>query len=511
MSERACRIVGGPAGSPLRGWGWSAAKWFGAVASMIVTMLGSPSAATAADQRPNVFFAIADDWGWPHAGVYGDKVVETPTFDRLAREGVMFTHAYVAAPSCTPSRNAIFTGQWHWRLGPGANLWSTFPADLPTYPLILEKAGYYCGHFRKSFGPGKLSNQPHPAGPHNLPFKKFLDERPKDTPFCFWFGTSDPHRPYKLGSGKESGMDLSKVHLFACFPDAEEVRSDIADYYWEVQRFDREVGEAIAEMERRGLLDNTIVVMTGDHGMPFPRCKGNLYDSGTRIPLAIRWPAKIKPGRVVSDFVSTTDLAPTYLEAAGLKPPDVMTGRSLMNVLTATSGGGGGRIDPTRDHVLTGKERHVACQEAPDSGGTPMRAIRTDDFLYIRNYRPDRWPAGTPNDDKAYLKGSWYGDIDGGPTKDYMYEHRNDPAVKKLFELAFQKRPAEELYDVKKDPEELHNAADDPAYAAVKKKLAAQLTAELKATNDPREVGGGEKFDRYPYLGGTPKRPKGLQ
>lgn len=462
-----------------------------------------------ADDRPNILFAIADDWGWPHASAYGDAVCKTPTFDRLAREGILFKHAYISSPSCTPSRNAILTGQYHWRLGPGANLWSTFPKHLATYPLLLEKAGYHVGQWRKSWGPGRLKDQPHPAGPIKQPFAKFLESRPKDKPFCFWFGTSDPHRGYKPGSGKASGMDLDKVEPFAHFPNVGTIRSDIADYYFEVQRFDREVGAALADLEQRGLLDNTIVVMTGDHGMPFPRCKGNLYDSGARVPLALRWGDKVKPGRTLTDFVSTTDLAPTFLEAAGLTPPEVMTGRSLMPLLTSNkTAAGPHRVDPKRDHVITGKERHVACQEAPDSGGTPMRAIRTDAFLYIRNYRPDRWPAGTPNADKAFLKGSWYGDVDGGPTKQFMVTHRDDPKFKPLFELAFGKRPAEELYDLAKDPDQLVNVAADPAYADAKAKLIERMNAVLKATEDPRVIGGAEKFDQYPYLGGTPKKPR---
>lgn len=480
------------------------------VMAMLLAAWSTGAIGAAADdagaKRPNILFAIGDDWGWFHAGAYGDPVVKTPTFDRLAKEGVLFEHAYVASPSCTSSRNAILTGQWHWRLGPGANLWSTFPKEIPTYPLLLEQAGYHVGHYRKSWGPGKLADQPHPAGPNYRSLEAFLDAKPADQPFCFWFGASDPHRPFKLHSGKQSGMDLAQIKLFAHLPDNEIVRGDVADYYFEVQRFDREVGEALAELDKRGLLENTIVVMTGDHGMPFPRCKGNLYDSGARVPLAIRWPGKGKPGRTVTDFVSLSDLAPTFLEIAGMKPLEVMTGRSLLHVLESDKSG---RVDPARDHVLTGKERHVACQEAPDSGGTPMRAIRADAFLYIRNFRPDRWPAGTPNDDNAFLKGSWYGDCDNGPTKLYIIEHKDDSKQAAMhYELSFAKRPAEELYDLKKDPDQLRNVAGEAGYAEAQAKLAEQLMNELKATNDPRVVGGAEQFDKYPYLGGSPKREK---
>lgn len=291
-------------------------------------------------KRPNILFCIADDWGAPHASIYkNDDVVKTPTFDRLAREGALFHNAYVSSPSCTPCRNSIMTGQWHWRLKEGANLYGTLSQEVETYSRILKKSGYHTGSWRKSFGPGKLEGKflkEHPAGrPYRKGFSDFLAQRPsEDTPFCFWLGASDPHRGYKKGSGKLSGMDLSKIKLFSFFPDDPEVRSDVADYYFEVQRFDSDVSKAIARLEAIGELENTIIVITGDHGMPFPRCKSNLYDSGTRVPLAIRWGQKIKKGLEFKDFVSLTDLAPTFLQAARVTIPIEMTGKSLIPTLT---------------------------------------------------------------------------------------------------------------------------------------------------------------------------------
>jgi N-sulfoglucosamine sulfohydrolase len=475
-------------------------------ALLTLCLLALPSSPTAdaaegKGKPPNIVFAIADDWGWPHAGAYGDKVVKTPTFDRLAREGVLFTNAYVSSPSCTPSRGAIITGQHFWRLGAGGNLWCVWPEGrFAEYPALLSKAGYHVGSYRKAWGPGKGN----PGGKHYRSVARFFEARPKGKPFCFWFGSSDPHRPYKAGSGKASGMKLEDVHLFAHFPDVPEVRSDVADYYWEVQRFDREVGALLDRIKEMGELDNTLVVMTGDHGMPFPRCKANVYDCGVRVPLAARWPARVPGKRTVTDFVSFTDLAPTFLEVAGQEVPRQMTGRSLLPLLTSKKEG---RIDSERDHVLFGRERHVPAQEAPQSGGYPVRALRTDDFLYIRNFAPDRWPAGTPHWEKAFFKKAWLADSDNGPTKTYLWEHRNDPAVRPKYDLCFAKRPAEELYNLRKDPEQLHNVAGDPAYAEARKKLAARLTAALKATGDPRVVGGGEKFDTYKYLGGAPQWP----
>lgn len=457
------------------------------------------------ESRPNILFCIADDWGWPHAGAYGDAGVKTPTFDRLAKEGVLFEHAYVSSPSCTPCRNALLTGQWHWRLDTGANLWSQLPVGLPVYPLLLEDAGYRVGTSGKSYGPGRLEGwQRFPAGKKFRNFQEFLKDQPADQPFCYWLGSSDPHRPYKLNSGNQSGIDLAKVHLFPHYPDDEVVRGDIADYYFEVQRFDGLIGSAVAAVEAAGKLDATIIVMTGDHGMPFPRCKGNLYDSGVRVPLAVRWGNAIPAGRRVTDMVSFTDIGPTFLSTAGVAVPDVMTGRNLLPILLSEKAG---RVNPEYGTIFFGKERHCPAQVANNPGGYPSRAIRTDNYLYIRNFDPERWPAGTPDYKNARMN-SWIGDCDGSPTKRYIVANRElDDEHGRSYDLCFGQRPGEELFDLKKDPDQLVNVANQPEYAGVKAKLAAQLMAKLKETGDPRAIGGGEKFDTYPYYGGAPRYP----
>jgi N-sulfoglucosamine sulfohydrolase len=467
------------------------------------------SISASAEDRPNILFCIADDWGWPHAGAYGDPVVKTPTFDRIAAEGALFLHAHVSSPSCTPCRNSIMTGQWHWRLGAGASLYGTLRQELEVYAHLLGDAGYHTGSWRKSFGPGKLEGkfaERHPAGKvYPQGFADFLEARPDGAPFCFWLGASDPHRGYKLHSGEASGIDLSKIKLFPFFPDSKEVRGDVADYYFEVQRFDSDVAKALALLEASGELDNTIIVMTGDHGMPFPRCKSNLYDSGSQVPLAMRWGAKVKAGQVLNGFVSLTDLAPTFLEAAGLEAPAAMTGQSLLPAVAE------GRGDAAlRPFILTGKERHVPGQEAPDMGGYPSRAIRNHDFLYIRNYVTDRWPNGTPNWEKAAIPGAWYADTDNGPTKSYIIENKDkDDAHRQAYEWCFAKRPADELYDLREDPDQLNNVAGDEAYAEHLKALSDQLTAELIAAGDPRHVDGESfDFDAQPYGGGAPKHPQ---
>ncbi len=449
--------------------------------------------------RPNILFCLADDWGWPHAGVYGDRVVKTPAFDRLANEGVLFEHAFISSPSCTPSRNAIITGQQFYRLKDGANLHSTLDADLPNFMYLLRDNGYEIGHWRKAWGPGDFTNggyTENPCGPGST-FDAFLKNRDKDKPFCFWLGTSDPHRPYDKGSGRKSGMAVDDVHVPDFLPDNQEVRSDIADYYFEVQRWDRDVGTALDLLEQSGELDNTLVVMSGDHGMPFPRCKGNLYDWGARVPLACRWGDRVKPGRKVSDFVSFTDLAPTFLEAAGLDVPEQMTGTSLLPVLRAK---GNGRIDKNRGFMVFGRERHTPAQKMPSMAGYPSRALRSDRWLLILNLEPDRRPAGVPSG-ATHPMGE-YTDCDGSPTKSFIIDHKDDPQIAEYYKLCFAERPPVELYDCQADPDQVDNLAGQPEFAETVQTLRKQLVDYLKRTKDPRFTEKPVKFDSYPYTAG---------
>lgn len=464
---------------------------------VLVACLGHPLFAD--EERPNILLCIADDWGWPHAGAYGDPVIETPAFDRVASEGVLFEHAFVSSPSCTPSRNAILTGQYHWRLDQGANLWSSLSPRFPVYPLLLKDAGYHVGHWRKSWGPGRLEDGgyvgTHPVGDvYKKGLEEFLEARPEGAPFCFWLGAYDPHRGYKLGSGRASGIDVDKVVPPGFYPNEELIRSDIADYYYEVQRFDSDVAAALALLEARGELENTIVIVTGDHGMPFPRCKSNIYEMGVRVPLAMRWGEHIDEPRRIEAFVSLCDLAPTFLQAAGIPIPPQMTGTSLLPLLEAPLDE---EVHTARDHVIYGKERHVPCR--PDHGGYPCRGIRTSDHAYIRNFEPDRWPVGDP---PIYGDTDPAGGVGEGITKTFLLEHRDAPAYARYYEWSFAKRPAEELYDMRADPDQLVNLADDPRYSATKQRLSELLMDELRVSRDPRVVGGAEKFDLYPYHGG---------
>jgi arylsulfatase A-like enzyme len=450
---------------------------------------------TSANQ-PNILFCLADDWAWPHAGAYGDRVVKTPVFDCVAREGVLFTHAFSAAPSCTPSRAAILTGQAPHRLEEGGNLYGSLPQKFAVYPDLLEQAGYVVGLTGKGWGPGNFQSggrTRNPAGPSFKSFKDFLATVPADKPFCFWFGNFDPHRPYDKDSGIASGMNPRNVIVPSDLPDTPEIRSDILDYYFEVQRFDRNVGELLAAIEAAGKAENTIVVISGDNGWPFPHGKANLYDAGTRQPLAICWPARVKGGKTSDAFVNLADLAPTFLEAAGLKPMPEMTGQSLLPLLV-------GKKQRHRDKVFLERERHANVRNGDLS--YPSRAVRTKDFLYVRNFRPDRWPAGDPEKWKSVGP---FGDCDGSPSKELILAHRDKPEFVKFFQLAFAKRSVEELYDLSKDPHQITNVADRTEYAATKQKLRIRLDRWMKDTKDPRAFSDNDPWDRYPYVDRKPR------
>jgi arylsulfatase A-like enzyme len=317
---------------------------------------------------------------------------------------------------------------------------------------------------------------------------------PAGKPFCFWFGSHDPHRPYDRGFGGRSGLKPDLVSVPPYLPDTPDVRSDILDYYISLQRFDRELGQIFKILEAAGQLENTLIVVTGDNGWPFPRAKGNLYDAGTLEPLAVRWPARSKGGRTLESFVSLTDLGPTFLEAAGLKVPPEMTGRSLLGLLTGDEKSG------QREMVFLEREREANSRKG--DLGYPARAVRTREFLYLRNLRPERWPAGDP---EAWKAAGPFGDCENSPTKETILARRGEPAMTKLFNLSFAKRPAEELYDLSKDPQQVVNVAEDAAYGETLKKLRAELDRWMSETKDPRSGGAGDELDRHPWIGDAKK------
>ena len=403
---------------------------------------------TAPQDAPNFLFCLADDWSFPHAGVYGDSVAKTPNFDRIAREGILFMNAYTASPSCSPSRAGILTGQEIWRLEEGSLLFGALSDQVPVYTHLLRDKGYAVGYTGKGYGPADLERGgwvENPSGkayqkmetevPEGIRatdyaanFEQFMSEKEGSRPFCFWYGASEPHRRYGYGLGAQNGYDLQDIEVPDFLPDTEETRNDVADYYFELEWFDRHLGRMIALLEKQGLLENTVIVVTSDNGMPFPRAKSTLYDYGVHMPLAIRWGKQTAKGQVANSPVSLTDVAPTFLDLAGLPIPDPMTGKSLAPVLM------GLQDDGPREFVVTAMERHTICR--PNMEGYPMRAYHTKDYTYIHNFESDRWPMGDPDFD-AWPQGI-YGDIDDGASKQvFLAQPSKWP---KLFELSFKKR-----------------------------------------------------------------------
>jgi N-sulfoglucosamine sulfohydrolase len=476
-----------------------------------------PVSGAGESQRPNILFVLADDWGYGDASVYGKDWIQTPAIDRLAREGLRFDNAYTPNAKCAPSRASILTGRNPWQLKEAGNHGGTFPLEFKTYPESLEKHGYFAGLTHKGWAPGialDASGQPRrltgkefnkhqtvPPTTHMVSndyaanFQAFLEAAPKDGPWVFWAGIFEPHREYEYGSGvAKGGKTLDQIkRVPAYWPDTAEVRNDMLDYAYEVEYLDRHIGRMVAELEKRGLLENTLIVLTSDNGMPFPRVKGNVYEAANHMPLIVHWPRGIRAtGRVVRDYVSLIDVASTFIEVAGLSWEQTgmapTPGRSLTDMFNATGSEG---ISPQREHVLLGQERHDVGR--PNDEGYPIRSIIKDGWLYLRNYEPDRWPACNP--ETGYLN------TDGSPTKTEILSANRAKPNDPHWRLCFGKRPAEELFDLKNDPDCVNNLASAPAQQARRAALETQLIEELKQQRDPRMSGHGEVFDRYPYAG----------
>ncbi|WP_295994031.1 sulfatase [Rugamonas sp.] len=471
----------------------------GALLGGLATSLARAAAAGTPLNRPNILFMLADDWSWQGSESTDQLGLRMPTLARMQRAGVTFENAFVASPTCTASRGAILSGRWPWRLEEGANLASILPQHFPLYTDLLESSGYYVGMTRKGWAPGQLGpagRKRNPAGNAYSDFNTFLYKRPADRPFCFWFGSDDPHRPYNKGIGIKSGIDPATITVPPYLPDTPEVRSDIADYRYSLERFDLEAGLLLDRLERDGELANTLVIMTGDNGWPFPRGKATLYDAGSHVPLVAMYPAKIPGGRVSKALISTVDLAATFLDVAGVAKPASMDSQTLMPLLAA-----GG--DGPRRFVLAGRERHMDGAEVPLQAYA-SRSIRTAQYLYIRNFFPERWPAGAPGHrpvTRQQLENDFfaaYPDIDYGPTKAVMVLGQDDQKIAPLLKLATGKRPPAELYDVAADPYQLSNLMGQPQLKAVVAQLDQALLAELRRTGDPRVGKPGDIFDHYP-------------
>lgn len=509
-----------------------------------------------AADRPNILFLFADDWG-RYASIYADAdgpggindIVRTPNFDKIAKKGVLFRNAHVNAPSCTPCRSALLSGQYFWRTGRGAILRGAVWDDkIPAYPLLLKDAGYHIGKTYKVWGPGTPGDAPYGQQAHAFQkaggkfnqfsqnvakmlaegkdlqaakevlydevrgnFRDFLAARPPGAPFCYWFGPTNVHRAWIQGSGKAHwGIDPDslKGKMPPYLPDVPTVREDLADYFGEIAAWDHAIGLLIEAVEKAGELDNTLIVISGDHGAPgFPHGKCNLYGFGTGVSLSVTGPG-VTGGRVVDDFVNLTDLAPTFLEAGKVPVPEVMTGRTLWPVLKSDKTG---LVDPARTHVITGRERHVEVARA-DYTPYPQRALRTAGHVLIINFRPDRWPLGDPYglregeqeptaEEIIATTRVTHPDEDAGPTKAWLIGARKTPEWAAHYQWVYGPRPKYELYDLQKDPHETTNLADHPDYAAIKAEMEKRLLDELRATGDPRLIDDGKFFETPPMSG----------
>lgn len=489
------------------------------------------AACLAQDARPNILMAISDDQSYPHASAYGYEAISTPAFDRVARAGVLFRNAFTPSPGCSPMRAAFLTGRNTWQLEHAGTHASSFPAKYEVFPDRLQRSGYFVGYTGKGWGPGDWQvsgRRRNPAGPafsdrtaqtpsginrndYAANFAEFLDAVPEGKPFCFWFGATEPHRSFQKGIGRENGLDPAKVVVPPFLPDRPEIRDDILDYCYEAQWFDRHLDRMLDLLAERDELENTLVIVTSDNGMAFPRAKANVYEYGIHMPLAISWPAQVPAGRTVDDLVNLIDVTATMYEATGVAPPDEypIAGRSMLNILKSD---GEGIVEVSRDAVYSARERHSSSRF--NSLGYPQRCIRTHEFLYIYNFHPERWPAGAPQkfdrvtydaagnvaQSKLGPEHGGYHDIDACPTLSFLIENRDDAEIARYLELAVAMRPTEELYDIRRDPGCLRNLAEDREYAETRTRLASRLMEYLRNTGDPRVVAedGGDVWETYP-------------
>ncbi|HSH09657.1 MAG TPA: sulfatase [Oceanipulchritudo sp.] len=479
-------------------------------------LIGLSSAhATDKGLRPNILFCIMDDASYPHMGAYGTDWVQTPAFDRIAAEGILFQNAYTPNAKCAPSRASVLTGRNSWQLDQIGNHLAVWPEQrYITAFEALGNNGYHAGWTGKGWAPGiiekgaerLLTGKEYNAIRTNPPtaeisnkhysanFQQFLDDNEQGKPWVFWFGPHEPHRFYTYGSGAEIGgkqlSDIDKVPAF--WPDNTVVRNDMLDYAFEIEYADQQLGEILKILEERGQLDNTLIVVTADNGMPFPRCKGLEYEYSNHLPLAIMWKAGIRnPGRSESGFVSFVDFAPTFLKVAGVdwasSGMEPTSGKDLVEIFEDSY------RKQDRSYILLGQERHDYGR--PGNQGYPIRSIIRNGFLYMHNFKPDLWPAGNP--ETGYLN------TDGSPTKTVILNMRREDADSHYWQLNFGKNPQEQLYHIAVDPECLVNLASREDYLPLKESLRAQLFADLARQGDPRVVGpDGDVFDRYPWSEG---------
>lgn len=415
--------------------------------------------------KPNIVFIIADDIGWEDVGCYGNEHVKTPNIDKLSEEGLQFNSAFLTASSCSPSRCSIISGKYPHSDG-AAELHTPLPEEEIPFPLLLKENGYYTAHAGKwHLGPAAHrafdlytdeNGYKNGDGGENM-WIPFLKDRPKDKPFFFWLASHDAHRPWGADTFKTT-HDPNELEVPLFFEDTPETRQDIASYYNEIGRFDYYVGKVREELERQGVLENTIIIVTSDNGRPFPRCKTRVYDSGMKTPFIVCWPKGLKAkGLQTESLISAVDIAPTILKLAGVAVPEDYQGKSFLPVLNNPD-------TEIRNEVFS--EHNWHDYEAHE------RMVRTKKYLYVLNSRPNLTNGG-PADSKTSATQHSLNIV--------RDEGRLTPAQADIFMAP---RAAEELFDVEKDPLQLLNLASVPEYQKVLQEMRTLLQTWRTQTGD---------------------------
>ena len=395
------------------------------------TFLGIIRSCERKDTRrlPNLVFLFSDDHSVPDLGCYGNQHIHTPNLDNMAAQGIRFNRAYVSSSQCSPSRASILTGR-----APHDVHASRLHSAVPPYEInlvqLLKDKGYHTGAYRKVHQPN-IQNDFDFYGGHGERLTRFFDTRPEHQPFFLWFGSTDPHRSYEPGAF-EPPHDPNALMVPEFLPDTPEVRQDLAYYYDEIARFDQECGEILELLERHNLTENTLVVMAGDNGLPFPRAKATLYEAGINVPLLIRWPGRVRPEQVTEELVSLTDLTATWLEAAGVRIPEIMQSRSLVPLIT-------GNDYQSRQYIFAERNWH--------DNWDPMRCAVGQRYKLIQNYRPEM----------RYIPSL---DLQNSPSYaviQSLEEQGNLPD--RLSWYTMDSRPQVEFYNLDNDPGEWNNLA----------------------------------------------------